>query len=104
MTVLFYVTVIRPLQGLEADIMQTKPLVPVLSVAGIFLPIFLTIAIWPVWGLWTLPYMFVWINGSVHSLFFLPGGKLGNFLYWALMVAIATTSHLIPHPGHEHAW
>ena len=74
MSILGYVTIIRPIQGLEPDIMHVKQLVPVMSVTMVFFPVFLTIAIWPIWGFWSLPYMFLLSMGGFFCLFFLPGG------------------------------
>ena len=79
-------------------------LVPILTITGLLFPLFLTIAVWPIWGFWTLPYMFILSMGGFFSLFFLPGGLIGTLLFWVLLLAIATLSHELPHAGHEHAW
>ena len=103
-SMLAYVTIIRPIQGLKDDIMETPSLVPVLTIAFLLLPWTLMFAIWPIWGVWSMPYMFFMSMGAFFSLFFMPNGTLGTLLFWCLLIAIATVSHLIPHPGHEHAW
>ena len=93
-----------PLKGQESDIEKIPNLVPVMAICSVFLPIFLMIAIWPIWGFWSPIYLFVMSLGYIFSLTFLPNGNLGTVSFWLLMIAIGTTSHLIPHPGHEHAW
>jgi hypothetical protein len=104
MSILIYVTMIMPLKGQESDIEKIPSLVPVMAICSVALPIFLMIAIWPVWGLWSPIYLFVLSLGYIFSLTFLPNGSFGTVVFWILMVGAATTSHLIPHPGHEHAW
>ena len=104
MTIMFYVTVVQPLLGKEADIEKTPGLIPVMTIAGVFLPIFLTLAIWPIWGFWSPVYIFILFFGYVFSLTFLPGGKIGTLVFWLLTLAVATLSHTLPHAGHEHSW
>lgn len=104
MTILCYVTIALPMKGLEADIQLTPKLIPILTASGLLLPLFLTLAIWPVWGMLSPLYMFFLSFGFIFSLTFLPGGKCGTIIFWILLVGIATCSHLLPHEGHEHAW
>ena len=104
MTILCYVTIGLPMKGLEADINLTPKLIPILTASGIFLPLFLTLAIWPVWGMLAPVYIFFLTFGFIFALTFLPGGKCGTILFWVLIVGVATCSHLLPHSGHEHAW
>lgn len=104
MAIMLYVTLIMPLKGLEADIEKVPKLIPILTVSGLLLPIFLTLAIWPVWGFLSPLYIFILSFGFIFALTFLPDGKCGTIMFWVLMVATATLSHTLPHEGHEHAW
>ena len=104
MAIMIYVTLIMPLKGLPADIEKVPKLIPILTVSGLLLPIFLTLAIWPVWGFLSPLYIFILCFGFIFALTFLPDGKCGTLLFWILMIAIATLSHTLPHEGHEHAW
>ena len=103
-TLMIYITVVRPLQGLDDDIEKVPGLIPVMTVAGLFMPIFLTVSIWPVWGFWSPLYVFLLAFGYIFALTFLPPGKAGTLVFWILLVAFGTMSHLLPHAGHEHAW
>lgn len=101
---LVYITIVRPIQGLSDDIETVPQLIPVMTCVGLLMPFGMILAIWPIWGFWTLPYMFVIGLGYLHMLSFLPGGKFGTILFWMVMIATATLSHKIPHAGHEHSW
>jgi hypothetical protein len=61
---------------------------------------------WPIWGFLTPVLMFVLFMGGSMSMVFLPGGMLGTLIFWAIMIFLATASHLIPHEpidnGHVH--
>lgn len=52
---------------------------------------------WPIWGLLTPILMFVLFMGYTMLLTFLPNGFLGTLTFWALIMSMATLSHLIPH-------
>ena len=103
MIIMLYVTVVMPLQGKDADISKTK-LVPVLTLAFVSLPIFLTLAIWPIWGFLSPIYMFFLCLGSIFGLTFLPDGHFGTVIFWLIIIGAATLSHKLPHAGHEHSW
>ena len=104
LTLLFYVTAIRPLQGLDDNIESIPALIPIMTVVGVLLPIFLIMAIWPIWGFLSPIYIFIMSMGYIFVLTFLPGGTIGTITFWVLTIAVATFSHLIPHAGHEHSW
>ena len=59
MTIMLYVTLIMPLKGMEADIEKVPKLVPIMTAASLLLPLFLTLAIWPIWGFLSPIYMFI---------------------------------------------
>ena len=103
-TIMMFVTVVLPLQGKEPDIEKTPGLIPVMTIAGILLPIFLTLAVWPLWGFLSPFYIFVLTFGYIFSLTFLPSGKFGTLVFWIIMISVATISHKLPHAGHEHSW
>ena len=103
-SLMFYVTLIRPLQGLDDNLENLPSLIPIMSVAGVLLPIFLILAIWPIWGILSPVYIFVLTMGYIFVLTFLPGGMIGTILFWVLTGAVGAMSHLIPHAGHEHSW
>ena len=104
MAIMIFVTVIMPLKGQEADIEEVPQLVPIMAFCSCLLPIFLVIAIWPIWGFLSIVYVFVLSFGYIFSLTFLPDGKCGTLFFWVAMIFIATLSHTLPHAGHEHAW
>jgi len=104
MALMLYVTIVMPLQGLDADIEKVPQLIPIMSVAGVCLPLFLVLAIWPIWGFLSIFYIFILSFGYIFALSFLPGGKCGTLLFWILMIGMATLSHTLPHAGHEHSW
>jgi len=102
--ILIFVSVIMPMKGMEADINEVPKLIPVMSICGILLPLFLMLAIWPVWGFLSPIYIFVLCFGYIFALSFLPGGKFGTLVFWVLMIGGATLSHELPHADIEHAW
>ena len=104
MCIMLYVTVIMPLKGLEADIEKVPKLVPILTLSSVCLPLFLTLAIWPIWGFLSPVYIFILSFGFIFTLTFLPDGKCGTVIFWIATILIATLSHMLPHAGHEHAW
>ena len=103
-SIMLFVTIIMPLKGQDPDIEKVPKLIPVMSIASVFMPIFLILAIWPIWGILSIIYVFVLSFGYIFALTFLPGGKFGTLLFWILMIGLATLSHTIPHAGHEHSW
>lgn len=103
-SLLFYVTAIRPLQGLDDNLESIPALIPIMTIVGVLLPVFLCLAIWPVWGFLSPVYVFVMTMGYIFVLTFLPGGMVGTIVFWVISIAAATLSHLIPHAGHEHSW
>jgi len=103
-SLLLYITAIRPLQGLDDNIESIPALIPVMTVVGILLPVFIVLAIWPIWGFLSPVYIFIMTMGYIFVLTFLPGGMLGTIIFWVLSIFVATCSHLIPHAGHEHSW
>ena len=104
LSLLFYVTTIRPLQGLSDDIEKIPSLIPIMTAVGVSMPIFLILSIWPIWGFLSPIYIFIMTMGAIFAMTYLPGGKIGTLLFWVIIIAIGTFSHLIPHAGHEHSW
>ena len=104
LSLMLYITTIRPLLGQEPDIEKIPILIPIMTAGGVILPVFLTFAIWPIWGFFSPLYIFVLSIGYIFTLGFLPGGTLGTIIFWLVTIAVATYSHLIPHAGHEHSW
>uniref|UniRef100_A0A7S3IZ80 Transmembrane protein n=1 Tax=Strombidium inclinatum TaxID=197538 RepID=A0A7S3IZ80_9SPIT len=102
--IMLYVTVGMPLKGQEADIEKVPKLIPVMSIASVLMPIFLVIAIWPIWGILSIIYVFVLSFGYIFALSFLPGGRCGTLLFWLIVLGLATLSHLIPHANHDSSW
>jgi len=101
---MIYVTFVMPLKGLEGDIEKVPKLIPVMSITSVFLPIFLIVSIWPIWGFWSIPYIFIMTFGFIFSVTFLPNGHCGTIVFWTLTIAVGTLSHTLPHADHEHAW
>lgn len=63
-------------------------------------------AMWPIWG-WLTPFiMFVIFMGGTMMMSFLPGGQIGNLIFWSIMIFLVFMSHMLPHEdvdaGHVH--
>jgi len=52
---------------------------------------------WPIWGFLTPLLLFILWMGGIMSMTFLPSGHLGTLIFWAIMIFLATASHLLPH-------
>ena len=89
---------------MKDDLNEVPKLIPVLSLAGVLLPLFLMLAIWPIWGFLSPIYIFILCFGGIFALSFLPGGKFGTLLFWVLMIGGATLSHELPHEDIKHQW
>lgn len=99
MTVLVYVSFIGPIiKGREIDFeTDMSDMVPIMSLAGVVTFITSILAMWPVWGFLTPVYMLIVTFGSTFSMMFLPGGNLGNLLFWVGMFVIGYVCHTLPH-------
>ena len=104
MAMMLYITMILPLKGMDPDIEKVPGLIPIMTIAAVCLPIFLVLAIWPIWGFLSPIYIIILSMGYIFSLTFLPDGKCGTLIFLILMVGGATLSHTLPHEDHEHAW
>ena len=71
MSIMLFVTLIMPLQGKEPDLEKIPNLVPVMAICSVCLPLFLMIAIWPIWGFWSPFYLFILSLGYIFTLTFL---------------------------------
>ena len=58
-------------------------------------------ALWPIWGFLTPILMLILFMGGTMFMVFLPDGMLGTLIFWAIMIFLATASHLIPHADIE---
>eukprot|EP00347_Sterkiella_histriomuscorum_P020286 403338390 len=96
---MLYMTVYLPyIKRINEDFETYCPqLIPVVTVIGIVSFFSLLIALWPIWGWLTPIMMFILFMGYTMLLMFLPGGFLGTIIFWIMMFAMATVSHLIPH-------
>jgi hypothetical protein len=72
-------------------------MVPVMALSGVVTFVSSILAMWPVWGLLTPVWILILAFGSTFSMMFLPGGRLGNLLFWVGTIVIAYISHTMPH-------
>ena len=72
-------------------------LIPIMSIAGCAVFISGVLAVWPLFGLLTPIYFLILFFGSSFSMIFLPSGNLGNFLFWAIAVALGVVCHSFDH-------
>ena len=99
MTVLVWISFVGPcVKGRSIDFEQDMPqMIPVMAFAGIVVFATSVLAMWPIWGLLTPFYMLILTFGSTFSMMFLPGGKLGELLFWVMFGIAAYVSHTLPH-------
>eukprot|EP00354_Favella_ehrenbergii_P000674 CAMPEP_0170457938 /NCGR_PEP_ID=MMETSP0123-20130129/5060_1 /TAXON_ID=182087 /ORGANISM="Favella ehrenbergii, Strain Fehren 1" /LENGTH=78 /DNA_ID=CAMNT_0010721891 /DNA_START=435 /DNA_END=669 /DNA_ORIENTATION=+ len=73
-----------------------------MTIAGATIFFSIVAATWPVWGFLTPIYMIINFFGASFSMVFLPGGTLGNFLFWLLFSVGGYVAHnLNMSPGGE---
>ena len=80
------------------DLEKDMPnMVPVMTGAGVIVFFGIITATWPVWGILTPLYMFVYFFGATFAMMFLPGGTLGTFCFWLLFGVGGYFAHNMPH-------
>ena len=77
-------------------------LVSIGAVVGLVSVLSLIVAIWPVWGWWSLLiFLFLW-KGFFSLAVFLPGGDIGNMIFLALVTCMILSFYVIEHEGYLH--
>lgn len=80
----------------ETKIEDYNPkLIPIGAVVGLVSVISLLIAIWPVWGWWSLPIFVALWKGFFSTAVFLPSGDLGNILFIVLNTGVVLSFYVI---------
>ena len=72
-------------------------MIPIMALSGVLVFVCSILAMWPVWGFLTPIWMLILTFGSTFSMKFLPTGKLGNLLFWIVIIVAAYISHTLPH-------
>mmetsp|Transcript_33065 Transcript_33065/g.43555 ORF Transcript_33065/g.43555 Transcript_33065/m.43555 type:complete len:91 (+) Transcript_33065:379-651(+) len=84
--------------GRELELEKDMPnLIPIMTIAGATIFFSIVAATWPVWGFLTPIYMIINFFGASFSMVFLPGGTLGNFLFWLLFSVGGYVAHNLEH-------
>ena len=96
---LAYLTIYGPLVlGRELELEKDMPnLIPIMTVCGATIFFAIIAATWPVWGLFTPIFMIINFFGASMVMVFLPGGTLGNFLFWLLFAVGGYYAHNLDH-------
>lgn len=76
--------------------------IPITSMAGFISYNSIMIAMWPVWGWFTFPILFVMFMGYVTAGSFMPKGKIGSIGYLVLVFGSGLSSNFIAHQGLLH--
>jgi hypothetical protein len=96
-------TFIMPRIAGTSDIEEYNPkLVPIGAAVGFISVISLIIAIWPVWGWWSLLIFIVLWKGFFGLSVFLPPGDLGNALFLLINAGSVLSFYIIEHEGYFH--
>jgi hypothetical protein len=71
-------------------------------VVGFISVISIVIAIWPVWGWWSLAiFVSIW-KGFFGLSVFLPGGDIGNAVFLLINTGTVLSFYFIEHEGYLH--
>lgn len=96
-------TFIMPRIAGTSDIEEYNPkLVPIGAAVGFISVISLIIAIWPVWGWWSLLIFIVLWKGFFGLSVFLPPGDFGNALFLLINAGSVLSFYIIEHEGYFH--
>lgn len=96
-------TFIMPRIAGTSDIEEYNPkLIPIGAAVGFISVISLLIAIWPVWGWWSLLIFIVLWKGFFGLSVFLPPGDLGNALFLLINAGSVLSFYMIEHEGYFH--
>lgn len=96
-------TFIMPRIAGTSDIEEYNPkLIPIGAAVGFISVISLIIAIWPVWGWWSLLIFIVLWKGFFGLSVFLPPGDLGNALFLLINAGSVLSFYMIEHEGYFH--
>jgi uncharacterized membrane protein HdeD (DUF308 family) len=100
---MLFASIIMPRIAGTSDIEEYNPkLVPIGAVVGFVSVISLIIAIWPVWGWWSLLiFISIW-KGFFGLSVFLPGGDIGNTLFLLINAGTVLSFYFIEHEGYFH--
>lgn len=92
---LFTSFIMPRISGLTSVEEYNPKLISIGAVVGFVSVISLIVAIWPVWGWWSLLiFISIW-KGFFSLALFLPGGNLGNFLFLAINAGTILSFYII---------
>lgn len=99
MAILFYLSVYGPcVLKRDLDLAVDMPqMVPFVTLAFMVIFISSIVALWPVWGFFTIIYLFILSFGTTFSLMFVPDGAIGTFIFWIGALAAGIVSHNLKH-------
>ena len=100
---MLFTTFIMPRISGTSDVEEYNPkLVSIGAVVGLISVISLLVAIWPVWGWWSLAiFMAIW-KGFFSLGVFLPGGDFGNAIFLIINIGTVLSFYFIEHEGYLH--
>lgn len=95
---MLFTTFIMPkISGIDNVEEYNPKLISVGAVVGLTSIISLIIAIWPVWGWWSLLIFISLWKGFFGLSVFLPGGDIGNIVFVILNTAAILSFYFIEH-------
>jgi hypothetical protein len=102
-SLMLFTTFIMPRIAGTDNVEEYNPkLVSIGAVVGLVSVISLLVAIWPVWGWWSLGiFISIW-KGFFSLAVFLPGGDIGNVIFLLLISGTVLSFYLIEHEGYLH--
>lgn len=100
-----YVAIILPyILGIKEDFDKYSPkLVYLGAISGVLSFFSLIICIWPVFGFYSPPMVFIFLLGYINTSHFLPNNQLGSILYGGVFIASFCSHLYIEHEGFLHA-
>ena len=85
----------------DAEVVAPR-LIPTMTLIGFISYNSLMIAMWPVWGWYTIPILFIMFMGYLMAGSFMPKGKIGSIAFLMLLIGSGISSNYIPHQGLLH--
>ena len=97
-SLMLFTTFIKPRIAGTDNVEEYNPkLVSIGAVVGLVSAISLLVAIWPVWGWWSLAIFIAIWKGFFSLALFLPGGDIGNAIFLLLISGTVLSFYFIEH-------
>jgi hypothetical protein len=105
LAIFFYLCVYLPhFKNIEDDQWDTycPNAIPTATLCGVLAMITVIIAIYPVWGLLSIPMLLIMKLGLVMFVNFIPFGEVGSFIFVLIVLISLTSGFYIEHEGYLH--